>query len=369
METTLTAQREQVKPASFTVNGPAFAEAIAPAVKVGSGGGNYAAVTLSFRDQRVTVAATDFETTVSIKIPVRGKKATSVAVRPQQLAKFAKTFPYGDVNIDVSSEAVKFTVGATELTMPPVWDCPKIEIPDFDAAAPLDTNRFTAAVRVCAPCSSTDEARPVLTGVHFEADGNSVATDSYRLAVYHDSPQGLAGLFPAKGLKIAAAMFDGRDDAAYQVTTERPRLVIRTADRVFALREIEGDFPNWRNLMTTDEPTTIVHVARKALMTSLDKVGLAGSDESVAVAQIEGDFALLTVQTLDVATGLDPLPITLEGEIVKVGFNPRYLRQMLAGVDAEQLAIRIVTPMKPMLIVADETDSRTFELLQMPVRI
>lgn len=371
MNDTLTAQREQIKPAQFTVDGPAFAEAIAPAVKVGSGGGNYAAVTLSFRDQRVTVAATDFETTVTAKIPVKGKKATNVAVRPQQLAKFAKTFPYGDVNVDISQEAVKFTVGQTELTMPPVWDAPTIAVPAFDDnVGTLESSRFVGAVKVCAPCASADQARPVLTGVKFD-DGVSVATDSYRLAVYHDAPTGLVGLFPAAGLRIAAGMFADTDTVQYEVVgnPNTPHLVIRTADKQFSLRQIEGEYPNWRNLMSQPEATTTVHVARKALMTSLDKVTLAGDGDSVCRAQIEGDFALLSVITQDVATGFDPLPITVDGNVVLIGFNPRYLRQMLSGVDAEMLAIRIVDQMKPMLIVADEAERDSFELLQMPVRL
>lgn len=361
------AQREAIKPAQFTVDGPAFAEAIGPVVKVAGGASYCAAVSLIFRDQRVTLAATDFETSVTARVSVKGKKATAIAVSPSRLALFAKTFPFGDVAIDVTEDGVTFQVGATKLTMPPVWGAPKVDIAALESPN-TNSAELLAAVRVCSPCASADDARAVLTGVLFETEGNAVATDSYRLAVYRAGPVGLNGLFPAKALKLAAGMF-ANTEASFEVIDKR--LVIRSDSKAFAVRQIDGDYPAWRNLMTGAEATTVVHVARKALMSSLDKVALAGDrkgNNMVCRAQVESETLMLSVITQDVARGSDPLEVTVDGNVALVGFNPDYMRSMLAGVDVEYIAIRIVDALKPFTIVADRVDG-DFEFLQMPVRL
>lgn len=365
MTETLTAHREQIKPATFTVDGPAFAEAIAPVVKC-TMAGKYAAVTLSFRDQRVTVAATSLEAAASIKVPVKGKKATSIAVDPARLTRFAKMFPLGDVTIDVSADGVKFTIGSTELSMPPVWDAPVVDIPAHTEPADVEMARLATAVRICAETASVDQTRPALLGILFDA-GHAVATDSYRLAVCHTAPSTLSGLFPAAALKVSVAMFADYDEVLYEIVDRH--LVLRAGDRAFALRQIDAEYPKWRNLMEQPEARTVVTVARKALMASLDKIVLAGDKESVCRAQIEAEHIYLTVQTQDVAQSFDPLDVVNEGDLALIGFRPVGMRSMLSGVEAETLCVRIVDALKPITIVPADADDTGFELLQMPIRL
>jgi DNA polymerase III sliding clamp (beta) subunit (PCNA family) len=350
----------------FEVNGGAFADAIGPAAKVAAGA-RFGAVTLSFRDQRMTVAATDFETTLAIKVPVKGKKATAVAVHADRLVRFAKAFASGDVTIDVTPEAVTFTVHDTVFTLPPIGEPPAVPTAALDTPADLDVERFLATVGLTAPCASTDDARVVLTGVWFD-NGTAVATDSYRLAVSKAAPAGLSGLFPAKALRIATAVFAGETDVVFEVTDAS--LLLRSEMRSMALRRIVGEYPNWRNLMQTATPVATFEVSRAKLMASLDKVVLA-ADEGVACRMhfTEGE-AQLSARTTDGPTSFDPLPITMTGDAPDVGVNGRLFRSMLSGVTSEMLSIAILDPFKPLIIVDAVTlEAGDFKLLQMPVKL
>lgn len=366
--TLLTATAEKVKPASFTINGAAFAAAITPAVKVASSAGYVRSVTLAFRDQRVTVAATDFETDVSIKVPVVGKKATSVAVAADRLGKFAKAFTSGDVTVDVSPEAVTFTVHDTVFTMPPLAEAPAIQLPEMTQPAELAVDRFVKAIKVTAPAASTDSVRAVLTGVLFDA-GVAVATDSYRLAVYKAAPADLNGLFPAPALKVAAGVFGDETDVEFQVTDRS--LLLRSAMRTMTVRRIEGEYPNWRNLLQNIPPVATVTVDRARLMASLDKVVLAAEDDTTATRiHFADDVAELTLRNIDGPRAFDPLPVTVDGDAPDVGVNGKMLRSTIGGVDSEALALRFVDALKPMVIVdAERLDAGVFMLLQMPVKL
>ena len=359
-------------PATFVVDGRTFAATVKAVAKVaGKAIGNFTpSVVLAFKDQRVTVAATDFEATATVKLAVKGKRATTVAVEAAKLRDFAKAFAgEGDVTITVAAGMLTITAGETQFVMRIHEDVPAIVVPKLTGSAVFDLPAFQRVVDIAGPCASTDEARPILTGINFDADGTAVATDAYRMAVVRDAPAGLAGVIvPAGAAKVAAALFADAEAVTFGI--DEGRLTIRSAATTFTVRLIEGEFPQWRSLLRTDDKYHVT-VSRTQLLDAVTKVGLCSKDGQTPVSVTTNKGVMhLQVAPPDAATADADVTLTNGTRTVPGhGFNPKYMAQMLKAVaGSTNVRLGYVDSLKPISVRDADGDSQ-WQLILMPVRI
>lgn len=368
----------QLRP-SYTVDGKSFADTVKLVGRAaGKIAGRNKAITLAFRDQRVTVAATDFDVSVAVKLPVKGKRAITVTVEAADLIAFAKALSGTEVNVTVDQSEVLLVSGDVVFTLRPMLDPIQLNIPAPQDPQPFDFTAFTRVVTITGECASVDDARPILTGIYFH-DGVAVATDSYRLAEVEGAPAGLNGLVPAAAAKLAVAVFDGDDEVTFeqpgQVTAEGQfvgsrYLVLRSAATVFAVRMIEGEFPNYRQLLrpfTGDVHTIAADTAQ--LTGALATAALAaGGSTAPARVTITGDTLHVSCRVQDGRSGDDDVsPVVATDDIPMFAVNPAYLHSLLKVVPSGQVRLGLVDALKPLNI--SDGDSGGWRMLLMPVRV
>lgn len=364
-----------VKAGTFTVNGAVFAETVAVIGKVVAGkpGTSVAAIQLAFKDQRVTVSANDFDTAASIKIPVKGKKASVVAVEATKLVQFAKALKdEAAVEIVVGAEEVLVQAGDTVFHLPPVAEFPAILYPVSDAPAELDLEAFVRVVKISYPAASTDAARPILTGIYFhDVDGvaTAVATDSYKLAVAYNGPAGLTGLVPATGAKLATQVFGGDDEVTFEITDGGKYLMFRSAMKVMKVRLIDGEYPAYANLIRKTHESKVL-ASRAQLTDALGKVRLASDGGKIPVeVTVDKGNMHLSVTNKEEGSAHDDVELTNGSKKVPtVGMNPEYALKLLKAVDSDNVQIGYADQFKPLVITDGSTDP-SWKLLLMPVRI
>lgn len=342
---------------------------------------------------RIALEATDLEFAIRLQARAETSEGHGRAVVPaKNLIKAVKAIAGSTVtvefhdeegrpSIEVACEKKRVTIEAF-----PVKDWPEItadiEWKPLCGAEGKDLGDILTRIVLCA---STDDARPVLTGVQFNMNNEekvveAVATDSYRLGLARldiepmgempDKPL----LVSARVLKALAKQLKNHDGRAilYQGTTgnsDRERLFVEFSfgGVNWIVRQIEGDFPNWRQLMPGDSGSNFDYDS-KELVSAVKSASELRSQKNVPVRITLGDSCVLRMvegQTATATETLDRATYSADGVgPMEMAFNPDYLLDAVTFLGEERGSMRAVDASKPALFVGD---SRRYVL--MPVRL
>lgn len=316
------------------------------------------------------VTGTDLEVTVRTELEVEVME-DGVTVIPARLASEAvRKLPAGAVVLQAADGEIEITGGGPQFKFRelPSDDFPKIAEPDLSGAVEVDGDAFVAALAQVSVAASTDDARPILTGVYFETEGEAlrmVATDSYRLAV-RDLPSmkaALSGLVPVRALR----------ELKRTVGSSRLKVAIGGREATFAsdrgmltARLIEGTFPNYRQLIPASYPNRLT-VDRDSLLDAVDRASLVAEDHiPVRLLLREGGLDL-SVKRQDVGGEDEHVEATYVGDEMEIAFNSRYLNDGLSVVEGDDVILDLMDPLKPGVLRG--SGSEEFLYLLMPVRL
>jgi DNA polymerase-3 subunit beta len=309
---------------------------------------------------RLRVTGTDLEVTVrtNLEVEVLGEGRTVVPAR--LAAEAVRKLPPGAVVVNVADGEVEITGNGPRFRLREynTEDFPSLGDPE-PGALEVDGDLFVKALTQVGVAASTDDARPILTGVYFEAEEEGlrlVATDSYRLAV-----RDLPGIeMPATGL----VPFRGLRELGRSIGAPKVRVGIGDREAAFhsdrgslAVRLIEGTFPNYRQLLPDGHPNRLV-VSKEDLTAAIGRAALV-AEEHIPVRLTMRDGALeLSVNRQDVGGETEMIEAKYEGEELTIAFNTRYL---------EEVVLETLDGLKPGLLHG--AASEDFRYLLMPVRL
>jgi DNA polymerase-3 subunit beta len=200
-----------------------------------------------------------------------------------------------------------------------------------------------------------------------------VATDSYRLALRDLEgvsmlAEGQKVLVAAKGLAEVQRLLTSADGAVDVVLAER-EVVFRVGTTEVTTRLIEGEFPNYQQLIPSGYPNRLT-VARDALQAAVNRVRLVGgqSRDTAPIRMGMGPDGLeLTAIAQDVGEAHESVEAKYEGTELTVAFNSQFLVDGLDAAASDEVVLESIDPLKPAVLRA--TDSPDFLYLLMPVRI
>jgi DNA polymerase-3 subunit beta len=238
----------------------------------------------------------------------------------------------------------------------------------------LPGDAFVRTISRVARSASKDETRPILTGILMSASGQElrmVATDSYRLSVMEtalEAPlQGsIEANVPARALQELVRVAQQTEPAEIAVSVDQSQVVFEVGDVVLSSRLIEGQFPNYRQLL----PESVEHELRFSSSELADVVRrvslLAQKNTPLRLSFREGELTV-SAQTPDVGEASETIPVDFHGEQFEIGFNPEFLRDGLDSVDSDELVVKLISPLRPGLI--ESSDGGGFVYLIMPIRL
>jgi DNA polymerase-3 subunit beta len=213
---------------------------------------------------QLRLAGTDLELAGEATIDAKIDEKGSVVLPGRVLGEIARSLPEGAVRIESSGGQAKLTCGAAEFTLRALAleDFPNLAAPEGAPSGKLDASLFAAAVGQVTRAASHDEARPVLTGTLVDVTPDKitlVSTDSYRLSVREIAWSGpstpLKRVIPARALSEAARASDG--DGEIEITLGESQASFAVAGRRLTTRLIEGEFPNWSQLIPAELPNQL----------------------------------------------------------------------------------------------------------------
>src|SRR4051794_18468656 len=320
------------------------------------------------------LTGSDSDLTIHVSVKVNGEE-DGLSVLPGRLAgEIVRALPPGAVVVVVDDEEAHITSGRSEFAIRvlPAEEYPRLAEVAGDPLT-LNAGELADALKQVVPAASSDDARPILTGVLLAAEAGGlrlVATDSYRLAV-RDLPgaavlaEGQHVLVPSRALSelnrvLSAAesveLRLGERDASFQVGTIR-----------LTTRLIEGEFPNYRGLIPATYPNRLT-VGRDALLEAVRRVKLMAREATPVRMVMRSDGLELVAITQDVGQAHEELDAKYEGTELTVAFNPEYLLDGVEVTPGDEVVVSTLDALKPAVIRA-ATDGGDFLYLLMPVRV
>lgn len=281
-------------------------------------------VLLAVEDGQLRLTGTDLDVEITTRLPVLDCQPGSVTVPGKMLADIAKRAT-SDITLALDGGRLTVASGRSryKLDVLPAEDFPSFSAGKFDTTLELD---LAALVAPCVHCISTDETRYYLAGVYLHAvDGRlvAVATDGHRL-MRNVGPAGSLEYGVILPRKLVGLLPKGT------VTLElsQNKASVTSGSTVITSKLIDGTFPDYVRVIPTGN-ANVLTVDRQYLMKAVERVAAVSDDKSRAVKFAVGD--VLRLMLADKAS--DEVSIEFEGEPLEIGFNARYVNDMLGALD------------------------------------
>src|SRR5919106_3199040 len=331
-------------------------------------------VVLRAENGELHLAATDMELSLRTALGAQVEAEGSIVVPGRMLVDLVRLLPDEDVEIEHRAEegVVRIESGSysSRLHTYNVEDFPRL--PDVEAIGTfaVDKDALLDTVGRVSRSASRDESRPVLTGILARFEGGKLimaATDSYRLSVKEtvlegDAPD-LEAIIPARALAEVTRVAQTAD--TLELGVHENQVVFVADDVTLTTRRIEGQFPNYRQLLPETFEHTVVLPRSEALEVVRRVAVMAQRNSPLRLRFAEGELTI-SAQTQDIGEARETLPVGFTGEPLEIGFNPDFLREGIESVTSDDVQLKLISPLRPGLLSAEGDD---FWYLIMPIRL
>jgi DNA polymerase-3 subunit beta len=321
----------------------------------------------------LVLTTTDLEVSARLALQEVQISEPGISLVPARLlGDMVKSLPEAPVEFDADAGQARIRCASFEGTIRllPAEDFPAWQDPS-GIRVQVGAAEFSEAVSQVARAASRDEARPTLTGVLVEVNREGVtlvATDSYRLAVREVTATAAGeaqAIVPERALTEAGRAAGGDDKAQTELFVDQSQVAFRSGPLLLTSRLIEGQFPNYRQLLPEGYESRLV-AGRQQLLDAVRRVGLLARENTPIRMEFNALGVRLTSSSPDLGGAVEAVEATYEGEDVTVAFNPNYLADGLQAAMGESIRLEVRDGLKPG-VVHGESDAFTY--LVMPVRL
>lgn len=315
------------------------------------------------KGNKLTFKGTDLEIGLSCTVEAEIEAEGSITIPARKLLEIARELPDGQVEVTVAkNNAVNIKSGKSFFKLMGLSkeDYPKLPEFSLDKAVEVDQATLKEGFSLTSFAISYDETRYVLNGVLFSlSEGNMrfVATDGRRLAFIHkkdpeNKSQKLEMIVPAKTVGELQKILSW--EGKVKVIQTQNQVIFHLGDIYLVSRLIEGNFPNYEQVIPKQEKT-FTNANREALLQAVKRTSVLTSLESPAVKLdfVKGKI-LISSRSPNLGEAKEELMADVNGEEVAVGFNPNYLIDVLKNLDVDEISISLSDPDKPGLLKAKD---------------
>ncbi len=343
-------------------------------------------VKLVAENNQLALTATDMDIAITEKVAADVSEAGSLTVPAHTFYDIIRKLPDGSQvelsgdsdesgRLKIVSANCKFSLPCLPVAEFPVMDAGNLpnnfELTPAELIALIDKTRFAI---------STEETRYYLNGIYLHAttseDGNnvlkSVATDGHRLGcIKVDAPAGSESIpgviVPRKTVLEVRKLLDGVEDNVKVALSENKISFSIGDDATLLSKLIDGTFPDYEKVIPQYNKN-LLKVDRTALSQAVDRVSTISSERSRAVKiTLKNNVLTLSASNEDSGTANEEIAVEYEGKDIEIGFNSRYLLEILSGLEDNTAAFAFADGAAPAVIKDPATAGALFVI--MPMRI
>ncbi|HUC07151.1 MAG TPA: DNA polymerase III subunit beta [Solirubrobacterales bacterium] len=334
-------------------------------------------------DGRLRVSAYDLEIGVTGTYPAEVMKAGAVAIRHKEFFDIVRALPERTAVLRrEANNRVRLTSGSAEFNIvgQPAEDYPPFPRAEKVPLVAIEPTQLLEMIEKTQFAISADETRHNLNGVYFEPIEGAVrlvATDGHRLCMVERQLAGDFGLkrgviVPRKGLLELRRLLSEDGTGPAELGFTETSGLFRRGDLTTVMRLIDGQFPDYMQVIPK-EADRVVQIDRPRLLETLKRMSLLSSDRSTNAVKIELQPDLLRVssQNPDLGEAKEEIAVAYQGTPLQIGFNARYLMDILQVVDTPQVRLELCDELSPGVLkpATEGAPESRYTAVVMPMRI
>ena len=332
---------------------------------------------------RLKLTATNLEVGINYWVPAKVEDDVAITVPAKLFTDFVNALPPGpiELSLNVRTKTIHIKSGPYEANMKGLdaEDFPIIPVIAERPTTRIAQNVLRRMINEVAFVAATDDSRPVLTGVLTTFDGDQIvmaAADPYRLSVRNGPlldriAEKVEVIIPAKSLfEVARIIEDVDAPVQISITPNRSQVIFHIEDADLVSRVIEGQFPNYRQVIPATSSTRVV-VPRDELLKATRLASYFARDAANIVRfQIDPSSEsplVVSAAAAEVGDNTGRIDATVEGQPTTIAFNSRFVQDALGSLAAPEIALELGGPLAPGVVKIVGDDS--YLHVVMPLRI
>ncbi|WP_224485539.1 DNA polymerase III subunit beta [Robertkochia aurantiaca] len=330
---------------------------------------------------KLTVSASDLETTMSSVLEVESESEGSIAVPAKLLLDTLKTFPEQPLTFvveDNNTVEISSNYGKYALAYADGAEFPNaIELADPSSTTIMGDILATAISKTIF-ASGNDDLRPVMSGVFFQFSPENltfVATDAHKLVKYQRADVSASEvaefIMPKKPLNLLKGILAGNEsDVTIEYNESNAKFTFDNVELVCRL--IDGKYPNYEAVIPKENPNKL-NIDRTQLLGSVRRVSIFSNKTTHQIRlKIAGAELNISAEDLDYSNKAEErLTCDYQGDDIQIGFNSRFLMEMLNNLSSDNITLEMSLPNRAgILTPADGLDEgEQITMLVMPVML
>ena len=330
---------------------------------------------------KLTVSASDLETTMASTLEVESDSEGSVAIPAKLLLETLKTFPEQPLTfvieenntIEISSNHGKYALAYASAD-----EFPKAISLDSPSTTVIGAHILATAISKTIFAAGNDDLRPVMSGVFFQFSTESltfVATDAHKLVKYSRTDvtanETAEFIMPKKPLNLLKGILAGSDD---DVTIEYndSNAKFSFENSVLICRLIDGKYPNYEAVIPKENPNHLT-ISRNQFLNSVRRVSIFSNKTTHQIRlKIAGAELNISAEDIDYSSKAEErLTCDYQGDDMQIGFNSRFLSEMLSNLNADDVQLEMSMPNRAGILTPIDglDEGETVTMLVMPVML
>ena len=332
-------------------------------------------------NNKLNISASDLETTMSTSLEVEADEPGAIAVPARLLLDILKTFAEQPLTfkvednhtIEISSDSGKYALAYADGE-----EFPKAVELDSPSSASLQGSILATGISKTIFASGNDDLRPVMSGVFFQLSPERlifVATDAHKLVKYVRTDvhanEVAEFIMPKKPLNLLKNILTGSEEEVrieYNDTNAR----FSFGNSVLICRLIDGKYPNYEAVIPRENPNKLT-LDRSSFYNSVRRVSIFSSKTTHQIRlKMAGTELKISAEDLDFSNKADErLQCSYEGDDMQIGFNSRFLLEMLNHLNSNEILLEMSLPNRAGILTPVDglEEGEEITMLVMPVML
>ena len=333
-------------------------------------------IKLETQGANLSFTATDLDVGIQCDVPVEIIEEGSVVIPARYFTEIVRKLPDSVITLELVHDnelLIQYDHSQLNLKTMPVDEFPKLPEVEGEHKLAIQALKIKQMIKQIVFACSTDEGRPLFTGVLCEIENNEIrmiSTDTHRLAlkkeyIKNDLKNSFSFIVPAKILAEMARLIQDDEEICYMSIAKN--LATFTISNIqIVCRLFDGQFPNYKQVIPT-QYTLKIKTNTKLLQEAVERISLFSLNNTSNTIQLKVEKNSLTLfSESELGKGYEQIKLESEGDPVEIAFNYRYLLDVFRVLEDETLTIEFTGPLSPGIIRPVESDN--FLYLVLPVR-
>ena len=326
-------------------------------------------------DNILNISASDLDLSIQKKINVESFEKGSIVVAAKLFVEIIKKLSSEEITIEVEYNNVIIRSFNSEFSIvgQNKDDFPEIDTIDQVDTIKIDKEIFKNMIKQTSFSASLDESRGIIVGSLIEMNQNNinmVSLDGFRMSVrkeYIDLNINKSIIVHSRILNEINKILSDEEAEYIYIYINHKNMIIKMDETIINSRLLEGNFIDYKNIIPKSFNCT-VKINKEDMLESLERASLLAREGKNNLIKMNIDDEKIVISSKSEEGQVhEEIYIKKEGEGLEIGFNSKYIIDILRNIEDEEIYIKFITNVSPVIITPLEGDR--FEYLILPVRI